>query len=102
MKLLSVLLFALVAEGFLPAQTAPPIRVDVRLVNVFVNVTDTNGAPVANLTKDDFTLTEDGHPQKIAVFERESNIPLSIVLAIDTSGSVNKDLAIEKDRKSVV
>ena len=96
MKLISVLLFALAAEGFLPAQTSPPIRVDVRLVNVFVNVTDANGAPVANLTKDDFTLTEDGHPQKIAVFERESNIPLSIVLAIDTSGSVNKDLAIEK------
>jgi Ca-activated chloride channel family protein len=96
MKLLSALLFALIAKGFLPAQTSPPIRVDVRLVNVFVNVTDANGAPVANLTKDDFTLTEDGHPQKIAVFERESNMPLSIVLAIDTSGSVNKDLAIEK------
>jgi Ca-activated chloride channel family protein len=96
MKLLSVLLYALIAEGFLPAQTSPPIRVDVKLVNVFVNVTDANGAPVANLTKDDFTLTEDGHPQKVAVFERESNMPLSIVLAIDTSGSVNKDLAIEK------
>src|SRR6202012_5917090 len=97
MKLLPVLLFAFLAEGFSPAQTAPPpIRVDVRLVNVFVNVMDANGAPVANLTKDDFTLTEDGHPQKIAVFERQSNVPLSIVLAIDTSGSVNKDLAIEK------
>ena len=65
MKLLSMLLFALAAKGFLPAQTSPPIRVDVRLVNVFVNVTDANGAPVANLTKDDFTLTEDGHPQAI-------------------------------------
>jgi Ca-activated chloride channel family protein len=96
MKLLPVLIFALIAESFLPAQMSPPIRVDVKLVNVFVNVTDANGAPVANLTKDDFTLTEDGHPQKIAVFERESNMPLSIVLAIDTSGSVNKDLPIEK------
>ncbi|HSY72632.1 MAG TPA: VWA domain-containing protein [Alloacidobacterium sp.] len=96
MKLLLMFAFAVIAEGFLSAQTSPPIRVDVRLVNVFANVTDANGAPVANLTKDDFILTEDGHPQKIAVFERQSNMPLSIVLAIDTSGSVNKDLAIEK------
>jgi Ca-activated chloride channel homolog len=70
--------------------------VDVKLVNVFVNVTDTNGSPVGGLTKDDFTITEDGHPQKIAVFERQSNMPLSIVLAIDTSGSVSKDLTLEK------
>ncbi|HVW78878.1 MAG TPA: VWA domain-containing protein [Alloacidobacterium sp.] len=88
--------FAFLAAGALYAQGVPPIRVDVKLVNVFVNVTDSNGAPVPGLTKDDFTLDEDGHPQKIAVFERQSEIPLSIVLAIDTSGSVNKDLATEK------
>src|SRR5579885_1923319 len=80
----------------LHAQNIPPIRVDVHLVNVFVNVTDANGSPVGGLTKDDFTIAEDGHPQKIAVFERQSEMPLSLVLAIDTSGSVNKDLAIEK------
>lgn len=74
---------------------APSIRVDVRLVNVFVNVTDANGAPVGGLTRDDFTLSEDGSPQKIAVFERQSGMPLSIVLAIDTSGSVRKDMSIE-------
>ena len=87
---------ALAAPTALLAQNAPPIHVDVRLVNVFVNVTDANGSPVGGLTKDDFTLAEDSLPQKIAVFERQSEIPLSIVLAIDTSGSVNKDLAIEK------
>jgi Ca-activated chloride channel family protein len=80
----------------LRAQNSPPIRVDVRLVNVFVNVTDANGSPVGGLTKDDFTIAEDGHPQKIAVFERQSETPLSIVLAIDTSGSVYKDLPVEK------
>ncbi|HYK37346.1 VWA domain-containing protein [Alloacidobacterium sp.] len=96
MRLLSALAFALVVSGLLPAQTAPPIKVDVKLVNVFVNVTDASGAPVGGLTKDDFTIAEDGHPQKIAIFERESAMPLSIVLAIDTSGSVAKDLAIEK------
>ncbi|MFT4113195.1 VWA domain-containing protein [Silvibacterium sp.] len=73
----------------------PPIQVNVRLVNVFVTVTDTNGAPVPGLEKTDFALTEDGHPQKIAFFERDTEMPLSIVLAVDTSGSVHKDLGIE-------
>jgi len=74
----------------------PAIKVDVRLVNVFVNVTDAKGAPVGGLTKDNFTLAEDGHLQKIAVFDRESAVPLQIVLAIDTSGTVHKDMSIEE------
>ncbi|HEX3436618.1 MAG TPA: VWA domain-containing protein [Pseudacidobacterium sp.] len=94
-QLIATALF-LAVTGILKAQNVPPIRVDVHLVNVFVNVTDTNGAPVGGLMKDDFTVAEDGHPQKIAVFEKQADMPLSIVLAIDTSGSVAKDLAIEK------
>jgi Ca-activated chloride channel homolog len=78
------------------AQQTPPIHVDVRLVNVFVNVTDANGAPVGGLTMEDFAVCENGHAQKITYFERETNIPLSIVLAIDTSGSTRKDLPLEK------
>jgi Ca-activated chloride channel family protein len=88
---------AIAAPSALRSQvSAPPIQVDVRLVNVFVNVTDANGAPVPGLTLNDFSLTEDGHPQKISYFERETGMPLSIVLAIDTSGSTHKDLTIEK------
>ena len=49
------------------------------------------------LTRDEFLLSEDNHPQKIAVFERQSELPLEIVLAIDTSGSVHKDLSLEQD-----
>jgi Ca-activated chloride channel family protein len=71
------------------------IRVDVKLVNVFVTVTDEHGAPVGNLTKQNFELFEDGHPQKISVFDRESELPLSIVLDIDTSLSTRKDLPLE-------
>jgi Ca-activated chloride channel family protein len=71
--------------------------VDVRLVNVFVNVTDKTGALVGGLTRDDFALTEDGRPQQIAVFERQSELPLNLTLAIDTSGSVHKDMAEEAD-----
>jgi Ca-activated chloride channel family protein len=73
------------------------IRVDVKLVNVFVNVTDAHGAIVGGLTRDDFAITEDNRPQEIAVFERESELPLNLTLAIDTSGSVYKDRAIEQD-----
>lgn len=92
------LLLLLLAPTLLRAQTdtAASIRVNVNLVNVFVNVTDSNGEPVAGLTKANFSLSEDGHPQKLAVFEQQSDLPLSIVLAIDTSGSVRKDLAVEQ------
>ncbi|MGA2672662.1 MAG: VWA domain-containing protein [Terracidiphilus sp.] len=79
-----------------PAQEAT-LHLDVKLVNVFVNVTDKNGAIVGGLTKDDFALAEDGRPQQIAVFERQSELPLNLTLAIDTSGSVRKDMAEEAD-----
>ncbi|MGA3371048.1 MAG: VWA domain-containing protein [Terracidiphilus sp.] len=80
----------------LTAQEAT-LHVDVKLVNVFVNVTDQNGAIVGGLTRDDFTLAEDGRPQQIAVFERQSELPLNLTLAIDTSGSVQKDMAEEEN-----
>jgi Ca-activated chloride channel homolog len=70
-------------------------RVNVRLVNVFTTVTDSRGAPVADLSKDDFQLFEDGIPQTIKVFEKESSIPLSIALAIDTSPSTMRDFKLE-------
>jgi Ca-activated chloride channel family protein len=73
------------------------LHVDVKLVNVFVNVTDHNGAVVGGLTKEDFQIAEDGRPQKIAVFEKQSEMPLNLTLAIDTSGSVHKDMAEEQD-----
>lgn len=73
------------------------LRMNVKLVNVFTNVTDSTGAIVGGLTKDDFAISEDGHPQRIAVFERQSELPLNLVLAIDTSGSVHKDLPLEQD-----
>ncbi len=71
------------------------LKVDVKLVNVFVTVTDEHGAPVAGLTKDNFRLSEDGKPQTISVFDKESALPLSIVLDIDTSLSTRKDLPLE-------
>jgi Ca-activated chloride channel family protein len=94
----------LVALAFIcaahPAQAqpqVPPLRVQVRLVNVFVNVTDQTGAPIPGLTKNDFSVFDNGQQQQIAVFEQHSDRPLSIVLAIDTSGSVQKDLGLETE-----
>lgn len=79
-----------------PSPSSTTLKVNVRLVNLFVNVTDASGAVVGGLAKDDFAITEDGFPQKIAIFERQSEMPLAILLAIDTSGSVQKDLSIEQ------
>lgn len=73
----------------------PTISVDVKLVNVFVTVTDAGGAPARTLTRDNFALFEDGVPQSISVFSRESQLPLSIVMAVDASLSTKKDLKLE-------
>ncbi len=73
------------------------LRMDVKLVSLFVNVTDQSGAIVGGLTRDDFAITEDGRPQQVAVFERQSELPLNLTLAIDTSDSVYKDRALEQN-----
>ena len=70
---------------------AATFKVSVKLVNVFTTVTDESGAPVSGLTKDDFHVFEDGVEQQIAVFDRESELPLSVVLAVDASLSTRKD-----------
>jgi len=68
---------------------------NVKLVSVFTTVVNKRGAPVAGLTKEDFGVAEDGQPQDIKVFDRESELPLNIVLGIDTSLSTRKDIHLE-------
>jgi Ca-activated chloride channel family protein len=92
--LLALLACAATAVG-LAQESATTLKVDVKLVNVFVTVTDSHGAPASNLQKENFRLEEDGKEQKIAVFDRESELPLSIVMAVDTSLSTRKDLPLE-------
>ncbi len=75
----------------------PTIQVETRLVNVALNIVDAKGSPVGGLGRDDFEILEDGKPQKIAIFERETTTPLSIVLAIDTSDSVWTNERLEKE-----
>ncbi len=76
---------------------AGTIRVETRLVNVAVNVVDAHGAPVGGLQRQDFAIFEDGAPQAIAVFERETTSPLSIVLAIDASETVVTSDRLERE-----
>lgn len=78
------------------SEPATTLKVDVNLVNVFVTVTDEHGAPVGGLTKENFVLTEDDREQTIKVFDKESALPLSIALAIDTSLSTRHDLPLEQ------
>ena len=83
-----------------PKQSTPEpettLKVDVKLVNVYVTVTDAHGAPIGGLKKENFVLQEDGGEQKISVFDKESALPLSIALAIDTSLSTRHDLPLEQ------
>lgn len=74
---------------------SPTIRVDVKMVTVYTTVTTPSGAPVSTLEQNNFQVFEDGVAQRIAFFSRESELPLSIILAIDTSLSTRSDLPLE-------
>lgn len=77
----------------------PPntFSVKVNLVRLLVSVKNQAGAPVTNLNKDDFEILDSGTPQNIAVFERNTSLPLSVAILIDTSGSTQIDLHYEED-----
>ncbi len=64
-----------------------PIRVKVKLVNVAFSARDARGALIDNLTKDDVEVFEDGAPQKISFLARSNDLPLTLGLVLDFSGS---------------
>jgi Ca-activated chloride channel family protein len=84
---------ALVLAAALGAQ----IRVDVRLVRVLATVKNPAGELVGALNKEDFEVLDNGVPQQIAVFERQTEQPLSVAMMVDASGSTAKDLKYEVD-----
>jgi Ca-activated chloride channel family protein len=83
MRRLALLLTLLAVASY--SQEA--VRVKVNLVNVSFSVRDSRGALVENLTKDDFEVLEDAVFQKIAFFSRSSDVPLTLGLIVDASGS---------------
>jgi VWFA-related protein len=76
----------------LPAQQAPPITVDVNAISLFATVHDKHGNIVRDLGKDDFTLEQDGKPQRLTYFAKESNLPLTLGLLVDVSMSQRRVL----------
>lgn len=77
-------------------EAAPTFKVDVKVVNVLATVRDKNGQIVKDLNKDDFSVSEDGRPQTIKYFARETDLPLTLGLLVDTSASQLKSLNEER------
>src|SRR5580698_8707276 len=90
-------LLLLAGTPLLSQQQGPTISVNVKLVTMFATVRDKHGALVRNLTKDDFVLQQDGHPQTITYFAPDSDLPLTLGLLVDTSGSQRRLLDQERD-----
>jgi len=93
MKALPILL-ALCPLAF--SQDEPTIKVDVSLVNVLCSVRNKSNGLVGNLEKNDFKIFEDGKEMEIKYFTRETDLPLTIGLLVDTSKSQERLLDIEK------
>jgi VWFA-related protein len=90
------LLFAHRASHGQDPTAATTLSVDVKVVTLPVTVRDKHGQIVRNLTKDDFLLEEDGHPQTIRYFAQEANLPLTLGLLVDTSMSQRNVLDQER------
>jgi VWFA-related protein len=93
----SVLVAMSVVVGWtLAAQEQPTFSTDVKVVNLLATVRTKSGEILRDLTKDDFLLSENGRPESIRYFSRESDLPLTIGLMLDTSMSQNKVLDRER------
>ena len=79
-----------------PGQDEPTFTTDVKVVNILATVRTKSGQIVNDLTKDDFSLTENGRPEAIKYFSRESDLPLTIGLMVDTSMSQARVLESER------
>jgi VWFA-related protein len=73
------------------------IRVDVDIVNVLCTVSNSRGALVTDLNKDDFEITENGKKREIRYFAQEADLPLTVALLLDVSGSVRNVLPQERE-----
>jgi Ca-activated chloride channel family protein len=102
-RLVCAAMVGLLATDALSSQTreratppGPTFRGSVDLVTLNVTVTDREQRYVASLDQGDFTILEDDRPQTVSFFAR-SGIPMTVVLAIDTSGSMDEALGTAQD-----
>jgi VWFA-related protein len=85
---LALMICTLIGVPIIAAQ----LKVDVALVNVVATVTDETGHYVSDLTEEDFVVQEDGQPQKIAHFSQSNDLPVSMGILLDTSGSMERKI----------
>src|SRR5438067_679279 len=78
----------------------PSIKVDVDVVSVLTSVRDKKGALIPSLAKEDFTILEDGKPQTIKYFTKETDLPLTIGMLVDVSRSQENLIGIEQSAAS--
>ncbi|HEX9959821.1 MAG TPA: hypothetical protein VGB00_02745, partial [Pyrinomonadaceae bacterium] len=81
----------------IPEEEDEPIKIDTELVNVLFTAQDNNRRLLTDLKKEDIRILEDGQAQQIFTFARQTDLPLSIALVIDTSQSQQRTLPEEKD-----
>jgi VWFA-related protein len=77
-------------------QAQQPLKVQVEMVHLYATVRDDHGAIVPNLSANNFRVFEDGQQQKIAYFAKSANLPLSLAILVDTSGSQSDLLSAEQ------
>jgi VWFA-related protein len=82
------------------AQSPQTLKRETNLVNVFVTARDKKNGIVSDLTQTDFKISEDGQDQKVAFFEKDVNMPITLGLLIDTSGSMYNVIGAEQDTAS--
>src|ERR1035438_9188024 len=85
-----------VGSVLLAQDQMPTIKVDVDVVNILTSVRDKRGALIPTLQKEDFTILEDGKAQPIKYFTKETDLPLTIGLLVDVSGSQTNLIDIER------
>src|SRR5437016_3020081 len=76
------------------------IKVDVDVVNILTSVRDKKGALIPSLKQEDFTIFEDGKSQPIKYFTKETDLPLTIGMLVDVSGSQRNLIDIERSAAS--
>jgi VWFA-related protein len=77
-----------------------PLKVQTTVVNVFATVRDKHNGIISDLTQNDFKIYEDGQEQKVAFFSKEANMPITLGVLIDTSGSMDRLIGAEQDAAS--
>jgi VWFA-related protein len=95
-KLLQTAAATLCGGGLARAQEQADFSADVKVVNILATVRNKSGALIGNLSQEDFVLSEDGRSQNIRYFARESNLPLTLGMMVDTSGSQRRVLDAER------